>query len=266
MVFLRILVCGVAFLAPHLSHADLKFNQPQNLTSTADTPLDLEELRYRLDNLEKHLQDDNLELLIGQTNYDIDLNGRLVLACGQTDELDDIFRKHGHRLHQLAAHEIDVFKNCVRGVFALSDKSLPFEGYGYLKRFDDRYIERVARMAYRCGYRTEVTLANIALATWLLPASDVQESYRFRCYGDRHSWAHGLPEGNFLAGADIVVDSLGPFSVFQDWELAQRYVAYRKIVLANRQRMICEEAFGMPLATDFSYDEKVALLRDADCI
>lgn len=266
MSFFKFLVCGLAFLTPHLSHAELRFAQPQNLTSIAEAPLDLDELRYRMNNLEKFVQDDGLELLIGQTNYDIDLDDHLILACGRSAELDGIFRKHGHRQHLVQADELDAFKACVKGVFSFSDNQLPFEGYGYLKRFDDRYVERVVRMAYRCGYRTDESLANLALATWLLPISDVQESHRFRCYGDRYSWASGLPQGNFLAGADIAMDILGPFSVFQDWGLAQKYIAYRKIVRNNRERMICEEAFETPLANEFSYDEKIELLRDADCI
>lgn len=266
MRFLRILVCGFALLTPHLSHAELRFAQPQNLTSNAETPLDLEELRYRINNLEEYVQDDDLELLISQTNYDIDLEDYLMPACGQSAELDEIFRKHVHRQHLLPADEIEVFKICVMGVFSFSDNQLPFEGYGYMKRFDERYIERVVRLAYRCGYRTDESLANLALATWLLPISDVQRSHRFRCYGDRYSLTLGAPQGNFLAGADIVMDNLGPFSVFQDWDLAQKYIAYRNIVQTNRERMICEETFDILLTDEFSYDEKIEMLRDGDCI
>ncbi|WP_299928310.1 hypothetical protein [uncultured Pelagimonas sp.] len=265
MSFFRILIGCLVFFAPHLSHAEVDFTQPKNLTSIAETPLDLEELRYRMENLERYVRDDGLELLIGQTNYDIDLDEHLIPACGQTAELAAIFDKYGHLQDLLLADETEVFTTCIRGVFSFSDNQLPFEGYGFLKRFDASYVERVAKLAYLCGYRTDESLSNLAFATWIQPISDVQRSFRFRCYGDRYSLGSGTPHGNFLAGADVVMDNLGPYSVFQDWEITQRYIAYRNIVLTNRERLICEDDIETPLSNEFSYDDKVELLRDGDC-
>lgn len=267
MNFPRILVGILAFVAPHLSHAELSFARPQHLTSVAETPLDLGELRHRMDNLGEYVEDDGLELLIGQTNYDVNLDDYIVEACGQRAELAAIFANHGHRQHLLSDDEFEVLKTCVEGVFSFSDNQLPFEGYGYLKRFDNYYVKRVVRLAYRCGYRTYESLSNLALATWLQPISEVQRSYRFRCYGDRYSGAAaGFPRGNFLAGADIAMDNLGPFSVFQDWETARKYIAYREIVLNNRGRLLCESEIEVPLSNDFDYTDKIELLRDGNCI
>ncbi|MEM9581825.1 MAG: hypothetical protein AAGA08_01810 [Pseudomonadota bacterium] len=218
-----------------------------------------------MDNLEDYVQDEGLELLISQTSYDIDLDEHLLPACGQTAELAAIFDNNRHQQNRLLADEIEVFTTCITGVFSFADNQLPFEGYGFLKRFDDLYVERVAKLAYLCGYRTDVSLSNLALATWIQPISDVRGSDRFRCYGDRYSWGSGSPQGNFLAGADIVMDNLGPYSVFHDWKIAQRYIAYRNIVQTNRQRLICEDDIEIPLSNDFSYDDKVELLREGDC-
>ncbi len=175
-------------------------------------------------------------------------------------------KKHGHRKHLLEPEDLEVFKSCVTGVFSFSDNQLPFEGYGYLKRFDDHYVERVAKMAYLCGYRTDESLSNLALATWLQPISDVQRSDRFRCYGDGFSWASTHPIGNFLAGADIAMDNLGPFSVFQDWETARKYIAYREIVLKNRLRSLCESDMKVLFSEDFDYFDVLEFLRSGDCI
>lgn len=125
----------------------------------------------------------------------------------------------------------------------------------------------VARLAYRCGYRSEKSLVNFALAAWLNPVSDVERSYRFRCYGDRYSWPYRqFPEGNFLAGADIAMDTLGPYSVFQDLELAQKYIAYRDMVHNNRQRLICEGDIELSLSDGLSVDQLIERLRRSGCI
>ncbi len=267
MKYIRVLICLWAVLVSQFASAELSFPIPDNITSTADTLLDLDELRHRMDNLDEYVQDDSLELVISQLNYSIDLDGYLFAACNKSDELEAIFEAHGHYKYRLSTEEIEVFTSCIKGVFAFSDQNLPFRAYGYLQRFDEQYVERVASLAYRCGYRSEKSLANFALAAWLHHISDVEKSYRFRCYGDKYSRPLGQrQEGNFLAGADVVMDALGPYSVFQDWELAQKYFAYRKIVRNNRQRLLCEDDIGLSLSDELSFDEIIGLLRHTGCI